>query len=235
MATRKLSDVLANSWIGMKTKATVSRIELAILSYYKKYGRGRLGVGGIRRFWRIEPHVLFSPAELWMLRSLAQAQKRHGGAFAEVGVARGVSAEVLCEGKDPSTRLYLFDTFEGLPAPGPLDPRFEKGMFHTPEGIVRQRLSRYKNWHVFKGLFPATGEAIAHETFSLVHLDVDLYESTLQSLQFFWGRMLKGGIVISHDYSQCEGVYRAFRDFFDGRTDARLVELPTSQIMVIKD
>ena len=231
---RKLSDRLANSPLGTLSKWFTSMIEMLILGYYKKYGQGQLTVGGIRRFWRIEPAVLFSPNELWMLRELARAQKSHGGAFAEVGVARGVSAEVMCQGKDRSTRFHLFDTFTGLPTPGELDPRFEAGMFSTPESVVRQRLSRYKNWFIYKGLFPQTADSVRHEKFSLVHLDVDLYQSTLECLQFFWDRMLPGGIVISHDYSQCEGVYRAFRDFFADKLDARLIELPTTQIMVIK-
>ena len=92
----------------------------------------------------------------------------------------------------------------------------------------------YSRWSFCKVLFPGSAEPVELSSFSFVHLDVDLYESTLAGLEFFWPRILEGGVLVSHDYSQCEGVYQAFGDFFRGRRGCRLVELPTTQVMVIK-
>ncbi|HSS47715.1 MAG TPA: TylF/MycF/NovP-related O-methyltransferase [Thermoanaerobaculia bacterium] len=231
----KLSDKLANSWLGQFLKGVTSAIELRLLTHYKQYAQEPSTVRALRKIWKSEIIVLFSPAELWILHELAKAQKHHGGCFAEVGVFRGVSAEIICQAKLPSTELYLFDTFEGLPRPGKLDSRFKERAFSVSEKVVRTRLNKYTRWSVHRGLFPASAANVQNKRFSFVHLDVDLYESTLAGLEFFWPRMLEGGILVSHDYSQCEGVYQAFDDFFQHRTDCRLVELPTTQVMVIKD
>lgn len=229
-----LSDILANSWLGQLSKGVMSAIEFRFLAHYKRYTQEPCALPLLRRIWKSERIVLFSPAELWILRELAKAQKSHGGCFAEVGVFRGVSAEVICQAKLPSTNFYLFDTFEGLPLPGKLDPRFKERAFSVSEKVVYARLKQYTGWFVHKGLFPASAAPVQSERFSFVHLDVDLYESTLAGLEFFWSRMLEGGVLVSHDYSQCEGVYRAFDEFFQHRMDFRLVELPTTQVMVIK-
>jgi O-methyltransferase len=231
---RTLGDKLANSWLGRISKAAMSAVELRILVHHKKYGQ-EPAARGLRKIWKSERTILFSPAEIWILRELARAQKYHGGCFAEVGVFRGVSAEVICQAKLPDTEFYLFDTFEGLPSPGEIDPRFKERMFSASDQVVRARLKGYSRWTIFKGLFPGTARPVENSRFSFVHLDVDLYDSTLAGLEFFWPRMLKGGILISHDYSQCEGVHQAFKDFFQNPKSCRLVELPTTQIMVIKD
>ncbi len=49
--------------------------------------------------------------------------------------------------------------------------------------------------------------------FSFVHLDVDLYESTLAGLEYFYPRLIPGGVILSHDYSILAGVKKAFEDF----------------------
>src|SRR3989338_3744494 len=43
-------------------------------------------------------------------------------------------------------------------------------------------------------------EPIKNKKFSLVHFDVDTYESTKNSIEFFYPRMTRGGVILSHDY-----------------------------------
>ena len=68
--------------------------------------------------------------------------------------------------------------------------------------------------------------------FSLVHLDADLYSSTLAGLEFFYPRMVPGGIIIVHDYSTLPGVAQALTDFLAQREEL-LIELPTTQAMIV--
>jgi hypothetical protein len=221
----------------MLSKRFVGWFELRTLTYYKKYGRHKGRVLDLLRELRRGSSygsVLFSPHEAWNIYSIAHAWRNHGGLYAEVGVYRGASAELICHAKLPETKLLLFDTFAGLPAPGKLDPRFEEGMFPASEEEVRQRLKRFPNWETFKGLFPDTAGPAEDCRFSFVHLDMDLYEGTVAALEFFWPRLLPGGVILSHDYSQCEGVAKAFEWFFHGRKDYKLVELSVTQVMVIK-
>jgi O-methyltransferase len=69
--------------------------------------------------------------------------------------------------------------------------------------------------------------------FCFVHLDVDLYESTKQCLEYFWPRLIPGGVVISHDYSILEGVRNAFAEFSADKRE-NVIEMPTTQCMMIK-
>ena len=66
-----------------------------------------------------------------------------------------------------------------------------------------------------------------------MHLDVDLLESTEQSLHFLWDKMIPGGIILIHDYKTLEGVRLAVDRFFADKQVAVIV-LPTSQCMVVK-
>ena len=66
-----------------------------------------------------------------------------------------------------------------------------------------------------------------------MHLDVDLYESTLNCLKFFYPRLIKGGVLISHDYQSSEGVRKAFKDYFDA--DKPIFQINERQCMVIKN
>ena len=68
--------------------------------------------------------------------------------------------------------------------------------------------------------------------FSLVHLDADLYASTLADLEFFYPRMIPGGIIITHDFSTLPGVARAFSEF-SHKNGRAIIELPTTQAMVV--
>jgi hypothetical protein len=68
--------------------------------------------------------------------------------------------------------------------------------------------------------------------FSFVHLDADLYKSTLYSLNFFYPRLVDGGLILSHDY-HAEGVKRAFHEFLKDRQKL-VIELASSQCIVIR-
>ena len=81
--------------------------------------------------------------------------------------------------------------------------------------------------------FPDTGAALTDERFSFVHLDVDIYESTIGSLEWFYPRMLRGGIIISHDFMTAAGPRKAFTEFFE-RLPEPLIELPGNQGMIVK-
>jgi len=71
------------------------------------------------------------------------------------------------------------------------------------------------------------------ERFSFVHLDVDLKSSTRACLEFFYPRMVPGGIILTHDYSYLAGVREAFAEFLEGRLE-RPVELASSQAMLVR-
>jgi O-methyltransferase len=234
MRERRLAVRINNSWLGYLAKRLVSRFEFAIMAHYKKEGAATV-MRLLREVWAEDAGlVLFSPHELFMVYSIARCQRDHGGAFVEVGVFRGASLTVIAAAKSPGTKLFGFDTFEGLPSVGDDDTLFEKGMFKADETNLLKRVSVHKNVKVVKGTFPDTAAVLTGEQLSFVHLDVDTYESTIASLKTVYPMLLPGGIILSHDYSQAAGVHRAVGEFFQDRRGDRLIELSVSQVMIIK-
>lgn len=175
------------------------------------------------------------PVEGLQLFEAVRGCSKIPGDIAEVGVFKGGSAKIICEARGVSEKqLHLFDTFEGLPTPGAHDPeKFRKGAFLSSLEDVRKFLSSYRGVSCYKGLFPETAGPIRSHTFSFVHLDVDLYESTLSALQFFYNRMNSGGVIISHDYQSAAGVKKAFDEFFSDKPEF-VIELAISQCLVVK-
>jgi len=112
--------------------------------------------------------------------------------------------------------------YSGLPKPSDLDSKkFRESDFNFKLEQVREYLD---GLHVVfhQGMFPAeTVKEVENERFSFVHLDVDLYESTLHSLAFFYPRLPPGAIIVSHDYVTADGVNRAFEEFFPQQTRTR--------------
>jgi hypothetical protein len=175
---------------------------------------------------------LLTANESFTLYGIARAQAALDGDFAEFGVFEGTSASLIAAAA-PGRTLHLFDTFAGLPEPRQ-DERgvLRRGQFEASLPRVRERLADLDTVRFHPGPFPATTAGLGALRFSFVHLDVDLYESTLAGLAFFYPRMVPGGIILSHDYSMLPGVERAFTDFLADRPE-RAIELPSTQAMIV--
>jgi len=163
-------------------------------------------------------HMLYKVAEV-CLNSLEIE-----GDIAEVGVWRGSVGIIFGEifkNKD----VYLFDTFEGIPYSNEFDNihrvgDFGKGdrdpAYYSSFEEVQNTLSIYDKIKIYKGIFPIeTSQIISDKKFALVHLDVDVYQSYKESLEFFYPRMNKDGLILLDDYNipSCEGATKAVNEF----------------------
>lgn len=178
----------------------------------------------------------------FVLQNVIRSLKDVEGDVAECGVRFGRSTSFLLEADLSKRRYCLFDSFEGLSEPSPEDFLAHKGRSHwekadmtAPEDITRNNLAGFDNLEFYKGWIPDRFAEVAGRRFALVHVDVDLYTPTVQTLEFFWPLVAPGGIVVCDDYGsrKCPGSKRAFDEFFaDGK--GRLMELPTMQALVFK-
>ena len=206
----------------------LARLELGILRGHKE--RNVMAAIHAARRGR---ESLLSGNEAFTVYSLARSQSVLDAEMAEVGVYQGVSAKLIssASGGQP---LHLFDTFAGLPAPDADEhERMRQGHYAASLTSVQSFLADCQNVSYHPGLFPGTALPCAGRRFSFVHLDVDLKSSTLACLEFFYPRMVPGGVILSHDYSYLDGVRDAFAEFLSGRRE-RVMEFATSQAMVVK-
>jgi hypothetical protein len=191
-----------------------------------------LAIERVREILAGWPTQVMSADEAYTIRGAVLSTAKVEGDLAEVGVFRGTSAKVICEAKGDRP-LHLFDTFEGLPPTSKFDSGFQAGQYACSLDSVRDYLKDFPNVQFYKGYFPMTGEPIKSRGFSFVHLDVDLFESTVAALEFFYPRMNPGGILISHDYVEFAGVRRAFDGFFEHKSEP-VIELSGNQCLVVK-
>jgi O-methyltransferase len=158
------------------------------------------------------------------------------GDVAEVGVYRGGTALLLSRVTEPPAELHLFDTFEGMPMADPAHDLHREGDFaDTSVASVRALLEGRANVQVHPGLFPGTADLVAHRAFRLVHVDVDLHRSVHDCCDFFYDRLVPGGVLVFDDYgwTSTVGARTAIDDFFRTRPETPLY-LPTGQALVTR-
>ena len=132
------------------------------------------------------------------------------GSMAEAGVYRGQTSKIIRR-LAPDRSYYLFDTFEGFPEqdlePNQSDTRFNG----TSVECVMKNIGTSDNIFIRKGYVPETFNGLENEKFSFVLLDLDLYEPTMASLEFFYPRMTSGGYLMVHDYNNSESKWACKR------------------------
>jgi O-methyltransferase len=189
----------------------------------------------VQLLWQIhqEKRSLLSAFEAYLVYSLARAQANRPGDFAEVGVYKGASAKLISEAKGDKP-LRLFDTYEGLPPSSERDPGVHRqNQYMCSLESVQDYLKQYKNLSFYKGVFPESTQGVPEAQYAFAHFDVDLYDGTLACLEYFYPRMIPGGIMLSHDYGLLSGVEKAFQEFFADKPE-NVIEQPTTQCMVVK-
>ncbi len=159
------------------------------------------------------------------------------GDTVECGVYEGASSYLICRQLvDTGKCHHIFDSFAGLSAPSKEDgSHWSQGSLTADEALVRRNLSEFASVRYYQGWIPERFHEVSEAKFSFVHIDVDLYQPTLDSFRFFYERMNPGGIMLCDDYgfNSCPGATRAMNAFFADKPE-KIVHLPTGQGLVIK-
>ena len=198
--------------------------------------QGRADLAVVRET-RAATHLLMQDASALTILTWSRSALRLDGDLAEAGVFMGGSARLICEAKGQAS-LHLFDVFDTLQCGGPPLGAAEQavrdhfGAFHATLKRVQALLSLYPHVHFHPGLFPASAGEVTDRRFCFVHLDLDLGQATADALEFFYPRLLTGGVLIGDDYNLAP-VQEAFKAYFAGRRDA-VTPLPWGQVIVVK-
>jgi len=175
----------------------------------------------------------------YTVNQFLQLIKNVEGDTVECGAYKGATSYLICafiQQHAPSKTHHIFDSFEGLSKPGGEDGEYwAAGNLTTAEEICRTNLSQFDLVKYYKGWIPQRFSEVASCTFSFVHIDVDLYQPTHDSIAFFYERLNKGGIMLCDDYgfSTCPGAKKAMDDFFINKAEP-VIMLTTGQAFIIK-
>lgn len=153
------------------------------------------------------------------------------GDICEVGVYKGGSSVFLSKIKKSDDILYLFDTFEGIPNQSEHDNIHVIGdFFDSPYEKIVSFFCENDTVKIYKGIFPQeTGKFVSSKKFKFVHLDVDTFISYKDSLEFFYDKLVVGGIILFDDYNAdtCLGAKKAVDEFFINKPENVVVDITT--------
>lgn len=148
------------------------------------------------------------------------------GDVVECGVGKGRTFLYLVnlarrEGK--KRNVWGFDSFEGFPEPSLLDTSSrnpKKGDWNETsvddiKEILKSAAVMGDNVHLIKGFFPRNFNQYSKEPIAFLHLDVDLYQSYKDCLEYFAPFVVEGGIILFDEYksSKWPGATRAIDEF----------------------
>ena len=194
---------------------------------------GQQGYDGARRElgrdWPKYAPTMIGKVRMRNIRDLAETILSKGvpGDFLEAGVWRGGACiymrGILKAYGIEDRRVWVADSFSGLPPPSPeLYPADAGDRHHLVEPLivsldeVRANFSKYglldDSVRFLEGWFKDTLPVAPVERLSLLRLDGDMYESTIQTLDAMYWKLSPGGFVIVDDYV-LSGCRQAVDDF----------------------
>ena len=147
--------------------------------------------------------------------------------FVECGCWNGHSTwalSKLIQNSEQKINFHIFDSFEGgysqlqnednnlLRNLSKEEIRRQKEHFSSDEKFVRGILGEFNFLKFYKGWIPQRFSEVENKKFQFVHIDVDLYQPTYDSLKFFFHRLIDGGVIVCESYNMSElpGANKAF-------------------------
>ena len=172
--------------------------------------------------------------------------------FAECGCWKGHSTfciSTILQKNNFKKNFFVFDSFDGGLS-NKIDKdlnkkryiqnineiKNQKNFFYSDLNEVKKLLNQFKFVKIFKSWIPRDFHKISNYKFSFVHLDVDLYEPTFNSLDFFYPRLLKGGVIVCDDYNSSDfpGASIAVNEFVLKNKFTYFYEVPLGGCILIK-
>jgi O-methyltransferase len=179
---------------------------------------------------------------MWLLTRWARYARGLPGAFAEFGTYRGGCAWMILStaGLEPDRRLFLFDTYEGIPH----DRLTEAERRDALGGRLADTSADYvasllADWGpipvVVAGDVFETVPATETGPLAFAHVDLNAAAPTEHVLRHVHERLVPGGVIVFDDYGwRGYEDQRAQIDAFYAERPEEVVALPTGQAIVLK-
>ena len=180
--------------------------------------------------WPQNAHTMVGRKRLENLRQLTEIVIGNNipGDLIETGVWRGGSCilmrAVLCAYKIQDRRVFVADSFEGLPKPNDtLYPADKGSVFHEYPELAVSLEEVQENFKAYgllddqviflKGWFKDTLPMAPIEQLALIRLDGDMYESTMDGLVYLYPKLSPKGYIIIDDYHLVPQCKQAVSDY----------------------
>jgi len=192
---------------------------------------------------RCESATMTSVERIYALYKAVEYLSQAGiaGDIVECGVWRGGSmmcaALALLKAQDAGRQLYLYDTYEGMVAPGTSDvdinglpastqlaeeSRSANSMIWAYAALETVRKNMLSTGYpprkitYIRGAVEETIPQTIPERIALMRLDTDWYSSTRHELEHLFPRLVPGGVIVIDDYGHWQGARQAVDEYFRG-------------------
>ena len=162
------------------------------------------------------------------------------GDFVECGVWKGGSTKLIALTlillNETTRKIYLYDTYSGMPPPTNKDVQISNGIkasdlskrfnnnknndiycYASLKEVKKNLLSTdypKKNIFFIKGKLEKTTPNKFHKNIALLHLDVDWYKPTYHGLLHLFPKLAKSGVIVFDDYGHWLGAKKAIEKYF---------------------
>jgi hypothetical protein len=239
---RRLADYADHSDINEESRYQLAeRLSNAVYPkfLFSEYGRIHLDDASFIDYYCrfMDPGNWHSFDRKFFLNQSLRLLEKVSGDLAECGVYKGFSAYLMCQFAESQSRhVYLFDSCQGLSEPTITDGNYwVKGALSMPENEIHRNLKQFNCYTLMTGWIPERFGEVEDRRFCFVHIDVDLYRPTLDSISFFYPRVNPGGVMLFDDYGfcTCPGARRAIDEFLEDKPE-NVVLIPTGQGFLIR-
>lgn len=156
----------------------------------------------------------FDYSKRYLLYSFLTENIIHGTSvdYLEFGVSKGISFRWWAENiKDKGSRFFGFDTFTGLPEDW---GSFKKGDMDNNNEIPEMNDSRCSFYQgLFQQTLPPFLKNYTSDKMKIIHMDADLYTSTLYVLTSISPIINKGDIIIFDEFNVPMHEFKAFSEW----------------------
>jgi O-methyltransferase len=190
---------------------------------------------------RLSPGNPYSQDRKWTLREYVRLSNSLEGDLAECGCYQGATAYFMAQASSHGA-LCLFDSFAGISKPQDNDiaattdvMAWNEGDLAASQATVRATLAAFEQVEYFPGWIPTRFDDVRDRRFRVVHIDVDLYQPTRDSIAFFYPRLVEGGVIVMDDYGlmTCPGARQAAEEYA-AEQGIGILELPTGQGIITR-
>ena len=173
----------------------------------------------------------------------ADYAKKLEGDFVECGVHTGIISKSIVHYinfKNLDKKFYLLDTFSGLDPKYSSSEELEKSKkFGYKErsdlyARVKETFKEY-NVKIIKGSVPSTLPQVKANKICYLSIDMNSVIPEIEALEYFWDKLIKGGIVILDDYGFVNHKeQKKAHDTFAKSKKTKVLSIPTGQGIIIK-
>lgn len=215
----------------IKRNQTLANICRELIFFKDFFPRDALNFKKLILFEKVYPYTMVSYkglSNIYDLSKLIEKEKKRG-AFVECGVWKGGCTAIMAfiaERAKSNRKVWLFDSFEGLPEPTDKDGLLAKKFVGECLALledVKEIFSKLKinneNIIIKKGWFQDTLPEAKSKIgpIAILRLDGDWYESTKSCLDNLYDNVICEGYIVIDDYGHWEGCRKAVDEFLRKR------------------